>query len=136
MTINYTTAGGQVRLLISDVNEESLTLTDDMIAGFLSMHGIQEATSPVISVRRGSLYRAAADALDSIATSEVLVSKVIRTGDGLTTDGAKVSDALRKRADSLRQQANRADQEEDSFFGVVEFAPYPVGNEAAERGLL
>lgn len=136
MTINYTTAGGQVRLLISDVNEESLTLSDDMIAGFLSMHGIQEATSQLSDVRRGALYRAAADALDSIATSEVLVSKVIRTGDGLTTDGAKVSDALRKRADSLRQQADRLDQGDDAFFGVVEFAPYPMGNEAAERGLL
>jgi hypothetical protein len=67
--------------------------------------------------------RAAADALDTIATSEVLVSKVIRTQD-LSTDGAKVADALRKQAQVLRQQADAADAaEDDGFFDVVDTLP-------------
>lgn len=140
MPINYTTAGGQVRLLVSDVNEADFALDNDMVAGFLAMYGIPEAQALVGSVRRAAIYRAAADAIDTIATSEVLVSKVIRTGDGLTTDGAKVSEALRKRAWSLRQQADKDDKTDDgvtdSYFGVAEFTPYPSGFEAAERGFL
>jgi hypothetical protein len=120
MPIDYTTERGQVRLLTADVDEANLTLDDAMIDGYLALH----AGSP------SKIRRAAADALDAIATSEALVSKVIRTADGRTTDGAKVADALRKHAQQLRAEADQVDEDtawddDASGFGVTEFAPYP-----------
>jgi hypothetical protein len=47
---------------------------------------------------------AAAQALDTIATSEALVSKVIRTLD-LQTDGAKLGTELRAQATQMRATA-------------------------------
>lgn len=47
---------------------------------------------------------AAADALDTVARSEVLVSKKIRTQD-VSTDGPAVAAELRAQAASLRAQA-------------------------------
>ncbi len=119
MPIDYSTPVGQVRLLISDVDEDNPVLTDLMIDGYLGMH-----TGSGSAVRR-----AAADALDAIATSEALVSKVIRTADGRTTDGARVADALRKQAATLRARADADDEDaawdDDSAVGVAEFTPYP-----------
>lgn len=135
MAIDFTTPTGQVRLLIADVSEDTVrqVLTDEMIAGYLALAGIAAGTEdpPSWSVRR-----AAASALDAIATSEVLTSKVIRTQD-LTTDGAKVAAELRAQAKAMR---DRADADEDaaddgSYMGVVEFSPYPPGRpELTERG--
>lgn len=114
MPIDYTSPVGKVRLLISDVDENNLVLTDDMINGYLDMHSGE-----------GRVRRAAADALDAIATSEALISKVIRTQD-VSTDGAKVADALRKQAATLRAQADAEDDAaSDSFAEVLEFVPYP-----------
>jgi hypothetical protein len=109
---DYTAPEAQVRLLIADVNSDPAKqiLTSPQITGFLTLNA-------------GNVRRAAADALDTIATSEVLVSKVIRTQD-LTTDGAKVADALRKQAATLRQQADTADAaEDDGVFDVVDTIP-------------
>lgn len=108
----------QVRLLMADVGDHQY-LTDAQITSYLQLDD-------------ENVRLAAADALDAIATSEVLVSKVIRTQD-LQTDGAKVADALRKHADRLREQANAADQVD--IFDVVypptgrtrpELAEYPI----------
>lgn len=108
MTIDYITAAGQVRLLISDVNESTPILTDDQITGFLT-------------INTQAVKRAAADALDAIATSEALVSKAI-TANGLTTDGPAVAKALRDQAKALRDQATIDDETGDAFqVGVVEF---------------
>lgn len=81
-----------VRLLIADLAENvpDRILTDDQLGQFLTFNG-------------DAVRLAAADALDAIATSEVLVSKVIRTQDK-STDGAKVAAELRARAKDLRQQ--------------------------------
>lgn len=107
MTILYTEPVGQVRLLISDVDETNLTLSDEQILGYLS-------------INTGDLRRAAADALDAIADSEILVSKVIKTQD-LSTDGAKTADALRAHADRLRVLSDN-----DAFsFDIIDFRPYP-----------
>lgn len=104
MAIDYSTPVGQVRLLISDVNEAEPILDDGHIGGFLKLNG-------------DNVRRAAADALDAIASSEALVSKAIRTQD-LQTDGTKVADTLRKHADRLRAQAD--DDEDDGFvFDIV-----------------
>lgn len=137
MAIDYAKALGQVRLLISDVDEERLVLSDDMVTGFLARYGAA-ADGPVAP--RGPINRAAADALDTIASSEALVLKVIRTGDGLTTDGAKTAEALRNHAKSLRDAADKADEEDDlddgGYFGVAEFSPYGSSPyEAAEQGV-
>ena len=135
MAITFTQASGQVRLLISDVDESNLMLSEEMIAGYLARYGV-EAAGPVTP--RAPINRAAADALDAIASSEALVSKVMQTVDGLQTDGAKVANSLRTRADSLRRQAAAeeeitADGTQDAYFGVVPFSPGPCSREAASR---
>lgn len=104
MAIDYAAPEGQVRLLIADVNEANLVLDDAQITGYLSLNA-------------GDVRLAAADALDAIASSEALISKVIRTQD-LSTDGSKTAAALREHATRLRQQA--ADASDDDFaFDVV-----------------
>lgn len=132
MAIDFNSPTGKLRLLISDVDESNLVLSDDVIAGFLGLYDGGET--------RPALRRAAADALDAIATSEALIGKVIRTEAGVSTDGAKLADALRKHAAQLRAQATAEEEalaaEDDFFFGVAEFSPHPspFGYEAAERG--
>lgn len=120
MAIDYTSPKGKVRLLLADVDEDHPVLTDDELDGYLALHD----GSP------SAVRRAAADALDAIATSETLVSKVMRTADGTTTDGAKVADSLRKRAETLRAQADDEDDDaawgdDSGAIGVSEFSPYP-----------
>lgn len=105
--INYSTDEGRVRLLIADTDVDNLVLDDEQIAGFLDIHG-------------GVVKRAAAAALDTIASSEALLSKKIRTQDR-QTDGPAVADALRKHAAALRAEADAEDtQEEESFFLLTE----------------
>lgn len=130
MSIDYGTARGLVRLLTADVDETNLTLTDAMVDGFLALNSVTDPTAT--DAPRGAVKRAAADALQAVATSEVLLSKVIRTGDGLATDGAKVAAELRAQAQALRVQA-AADDDEDAMtaaldgdgFGVLDFTPWP-----------
>lgn len=110
----------QLRLLIADTDPARQVLTDEQVLGFLSLYvdDQREAT-------RADVKRAAADALDAIATSEALVSKVIRSQD-ISTDGAKVAAELRKHAQSLRTQADVDDDRADGgFVEVVEFTPWP-----------
>ena len=104
----------QVRLLMADVGDTQY-LTDEQIGQYVAMN-------------MGNVRLAAADALDAIAVSEVLVSKVITTQD-LQTDGAKVADALRKQADRLRAQVSAFDQ--DDIFDVIPASPRrrPEGTE-------
>lgn len=107
MAIDYTLPLGQVRLLISDVDETNLALEDAMITGYLSINA-------------GSIRRAAADALDAIADSEILISKVIKTLD-FATDGASAAGAIRVHAQRLRDQA----EDDDFMFDIVDYNPYP-----------
>nr|WP_297424780.1 hypothetical protein [uncultured Actinotalea sp.] len=121
MPINYAYPDGQVRLLVGDVDEDNLLLTDDQVHGFLTMHGVpaDAAEAPVAAIRR-----AAADALDTIASSEALVSKKIRSQD-LSTDGPAVAAALRAHAVQLRVLADAADDDDVDPVAVLEFAPHP-----------
>lgn len=126
--VAYNTARGQLRLLIADLATDPAKqlLSNDMVDGYLHRWGITDGETQTFL--RGPVGRAAADALDAIATNEALIGKVMRTADGVSTDGAKLADALRKQAQSLRVQADKDDLEEgdiDAAFGVVEFAPYP-----------
>lgn len=110
-TIDYATAAGQVRLLITDTAADPADwlFTEDQISAFLNMHA-------------DNVYRAASQALRVIAASEVLVGKVIRTQAGTSTDGAKVSAELRALAAEYDAQADAGDSAEvEGFFDVVPF---------------
>ncbi len=92
MTADYVpgTPAGDVRMRISDVGTDGVYLfTDAEIRAFLAANGQRPK-------------RAAADALETIASNEALKLKVIRTQDA-QTDGAKLADALRANAAALRQ---------------------------------
>lgn len=106
MPIDYTTPVGQVRLLVCDVDESHQVFTDDQIQAFLALEG-------------QNVKRAAAQAIDTNADNEALASKVLRSQD-LSTDGAKVADAMRKHADRLREQADVSDQDTGSYFEIVD----------------
>lgn len=113
MALDYTTAAHQVRLLITDPYEDSdgsddQILTDAQVEAFLSLEG-------------ANVFRAAALALETIATDQVLVLKVIRTLD-VQTDGAKVAAELRARAKDLRSRADDDAASLDDDFAVAEFA--------------
>ena len=92
VTIDYSTNRGKVRLIITDTDVTSLIFTDAEIDAFLGMHD-------------DVVFLAAAQALDTIASNEALVSKVIKLLD-LSTNGAAVAGALRTHANSLREQVN------------------------------
>lgn len=116
-----TSALRQFRLLTADTSTTAQVLTDAEAGDFLAMHGLDPATA---GAPLATLKRAAADALDAIASSEALVSKKIRTQAGVSTDGPAVAAALRAHAKELRAQATQAD-EDDADVEILEFSPYP-----------
>lgn len=108
INLDPSTDVGLIRLYIPDQSELDPAFTDAQLEGLLAAEG--------------SVRRAAAAALEIVASSEVMISKVIRTRDGLETNGDKVSDALLKRAALLRKQADDAGEAGgvDSYFDIVE----------------
>ena len=103
-----------VRLLIVDVAElsDDRLFTDAQVAAFIDLNG-------------GVIRLAAADALEAIAVSEVLVSKKIRT-QTLTTDGPAVSAELRALAARQRQlHAETVAADDEGFFDVVDTVASP-----------
>lgn len=115
MTYDPTTPAGQVRLLINDTTSDP-AFSDDDIAAFLALEG-------------DNVKMAAAQAIDVIADDEALTSKVITSQD-VGTDGAKVADALRKRAAALREQATTL----DDAGGFFEFIAPPCDHVFAVHG--
>lgn len=109
--IDYTSSIGQVRVLIPDLrkledlrdlrNEPRYLFTDDEILAFLT-------------VNNGNVKRAAADACDAIGMDKALQLLVLKTDDK-QTDGAKLLDAIVKRAKTLREQAKEDDENNLSF---------------------
>ena len=104
---DYSTAVGQVRLLIPDTEQLGDTpaylFSDPQIQAFLAMYS-------------NSVKRAAAQAKLVLATSEALINKVIRTYD-YQTDGAKLGAELRAQAQALREEAeiDERDDASDTF---------------------
>lgn len=104
---DYSTAVGQVRLLIPDTEQIGDTpaylFSDPQIQAFLAMYS-------------NSVKRAAAQAKLVLATSEALINKVIRTYD-YQTDGAKLGAELRAQAQALREEAeiDERDDASDTF---------------------
>lgn len=119
--IDYTSPIGQVRVLIPDLrkledlrdlrNEPRYLFTDDEILAFLA-------------VNNGNVKRAAADACDAIGMDKALQLLVLKTDDK-QTDGAKLLDAIVKRAKTLREQA-REDDENNLSFDVIMPSYEPV----------
>lgn len=113
--IDYTSPVGQVRVLIPDLrkledlrdlrNEPRYLFTDDEILAFLA-------------VNNGNVKRAAADACDAIGMDKALQLLVLKTDDK-QTDGAKLLDAIVKRAKTLREQAKEDDENNLSFDVVM-----------------
>jgi hypothetical protein len=97
---------GKIRLQIPD-NQATLAIFQD------------EEIDAFYAIEDSSLKRAVALALETIASNEVMVLKVIKTLD-LTTDGAKTSDALLKRAALLREQAAEQDDIDGAGFDWAE----------------
>ena len=119
--IDYTSPVGQVRVLIPDLrkledlrdlrNEARYLFTDDEILAFLA-------------VNNGNVKRAAADACDAIGMDKALQLLVLKTDDK-QTDGAKLLDAIVKRAKTLREQA-KEDDENNLSFDVIMPSYVPV----------
>lgn len=107
MPVSYdlSTDVGRVRLLIPDRDTANAVFQDDEIAAFLALEG--------------NVRRAAALALETIASDEALTQKVIRLLD-LSTDGASLARALLQRAAALRQQADDADARDGALFDWAE----------------
>lgn len=108
-TLDPTTTVGLVRLLIPDTDLDNLLFTDAQLEALLALEG-------------AVTKRAVAAALEVVAANEVMVGKVIKTQD-LSTDGAKVSDALLKRAAELRRQADEDDPDSAGGLDIIDFVP-------------
>jgi hypothetical protein len=96
----------KLRLMIPDNDASVYNFEDEELVVLVALEG-------------NNLKRATALGLETIAANEVMVLKVIKALD-ITTDGAKVSDALLRRADKLRQQADDDEAAEDAGFDVAE----------------
>lgn len=108
MTFTYdlSTDIGKVRLIISDTVQAKAIFTDEEINAFLSMN-------------ESNVKLAAAGALDTMASSQAMILKVIRLLD-LSTDGAAVARALREHANQLRSDADKADANDGGLFDYAE----------------
>jgi len=107
MTFTYDpeTDSGKVRLLCTDRDPDHEIFSDEEIGVFLSLN-------------EQDVRLAAAQALDQIAASQVLILKYIEV-NGLRTNGQAVANALHQQAESLRAQAADADGD------LVEIIPGP-----------
>lgn len=104
----------RLRLLIPD-RVDPPVFDDDELATFLALET--------------GLKRAAALALEVIASDEALTQKVIRV-QNLSTDGAATARVLLGRAEKLRDQATQDEEREDG--GAFDIAEMP-GTVFAER---
>lgn len=111
-TKDVTTDIGKVRLLAIDTDGTANVFEDAEIETFLELES-------------NNIRRAAALALETMASNEAYVLKHITALD-LSTDGPAVSDALRRRAADLRKQALEAEGREDG--GAFDYAEWGVSD--------
>jgi hypothetical protein len=109
-TYDVTTSRGQVRLLAIDSDLTYYVFEDAEIDAFLS-------------IEAGNVRRAAAQALDTIASNDAYRVKKVTLLD-VTADGVSVSAELRARAKTLRDQADKAEAAEDG--GAFDIAEWVV----------
>lgn len=117
---DYSTAIGQVRLLIPDT-EQLDNLKDPLVAAAYIFDDTQ--IQALITLYSDNVKRAAAQAKLMLATSEALISKVIKTDD-LATDGAKLGAELRAQAAELRKEADSDDLYDASDAFTIVSGPY------------
>jgi hypothetical protein len=115
---DYFTSIGQVRLLIPDVeqldNPKDPTANPEYIFNDAQIQAF-------VTLYSNNVKRAAAQAKLVLATSEALISKVIKTDD-LMTDGAKLGAELRAQAAELRKEADADDlMDASDSFSVINF---------------
>lgn len=115
---DYSTVVGQIRLLIPDVDQLGDPANSSATAAYIFDDSQVQAFATLYS---NNVKRAAAQAKLVLATSEALISKVIRTDD-LQTDGAKLGAELRAQAVELNKQADQ-DDFSDSYdaFEIIDF---------------
>lgn len=107
-TYNLDTDIGIIRLVVPDrVNtaDEPAIFSDEEIQAFLDLED--------------GVRRAAAACLETIASDQALVLKVMKV-QNITTDGPKVSAELRSRAKDLRQQAHNDEADNGELFDIAE----------------
>lgn len=104
-TYDVETDIGRVRRTIPDRVQASAIWTDEEIQSFLN--------------DEDGWRRAAALALETMASDNVLVMKVM-TIQNIRTDGAAVSRALLERAKTLRSLADQADATSGDAFDIAE----------------
>ena len=112
-TYVLTTDRGKVRLLIQDTDTTTVAnqfYEDDEIDCFLTL---------AADLDGDAVFNASAIALESWASNQVLILKVVTLLD-VETDGAKVSAEMRARAASLRADAITSSS--DAGFEVAEMA--------------
>ena len=109
--MDYETPIKQIRVLIADMATPPL-IDDRTLQVYLDLQGWEDGA-------RWAVYRAAADALDALASGEVMRSKVIRTQD-TTVDGAKVAAELRAQAANLRAKADEIDPDLEGGFEIID----------------
>lgn len=114
-TYDLTTDVGRVRLMVPDRNAADYVFEDEELEAFLAFEGTVKSASAL--------------ALETIASDQAMVLKVVRILD-LQTDGARVSDALLKRAAQLRAQ-----DEAENVDGLFDWAEMPVSDFAARERL-
>lgn len=110
-TYNIATDAGKVRLLITDTNSAAFYFDDTEIQAFLDLES-------------GSVRRAAALGLETLASNQTLILKWIRISN-LQTNGPAVSKDLRERATALRAQADFDDSAAGTLFDWAEQVTSP-----------
>lgn len=106
-TYDTTTDAGKVRLLCTDTSSAEQIFDDSEISAFLTLEG--------------DVRRAAALALETLASSENRIQKAIRISN-LQTNGPAVAAEFRERAKALRDQAVEADARDGTAFDWAEYA--------------
>lgn len=106
---------GKVRMLIPDRTAAAHVFEDEELSAYLGL-----ADGPM---------RAAALALETVA-SDMAITLRITTVLGLSVNGAAASDAVLRRANALRAQADAADANAGGAFDWAEFALDPFGTRA------
>lgn len=110
---------GLVRLNIADLDDDNQLLTNEQI-------------QTLLDAVDGNTNRASARALRTIASSEVLIGKKIRTQE-LSTDGPAVSKELRALAEEFDRHADEDDMLADGVIRLEPFRPTGDRHEAETR---
>lgn len=111
---------GVVRLLVPDLTTD----TGDATGAYMFSDGQLAA---LLALYNGSVKRAAARAIEIVATDQALLTKVIRTDD-LSVNGAVLADSLLKQAKALREDADNEDSllADEAFVIAYEDAPWYI----------